>query len=83
MVLVLESNGNTVEKEHFEFGANLEDWPADDDLIAYRRNDGLWIWEGEVNEDENGDMEWEGEFRRLTDEELQWANEGSSVLQNR
>jgi hypothetical protein len=74
-VLILEASGSDVEEIYEDCGVDLKEWP--EDLGAYNQLNGLLIWEGEVNEDE----EFSGSFRTLTEDETRRAMQNLSVLE--
>lgn len=65
--------------EEFDFlrnyGRDFEDWPRD--LGIYEQTNGLWIWEGVV--DEEGET-WKGNWRELTEIEIAHLTEGNLCL---
>jgi hypothetical protein len=65
-VCVLCGSGDEAEELIVECGMDLADWP--EDLGAYRKESGLWAWEGNIDEDDVFD----GAFRKLDDAE--WVN---------
>lgn len=62
-VVVLEVCGEDVDQLFIDNGRDFGNWP--EDLGAYRLDYGLWVWEGQVDDD----IFSGGEFRRLMPDE--------------
>jgi hypothetical protein len=78
LAVVVEVSGSEVESIREDVGSNLEDWP--NDLGAYGKGDGLYIWEGEVGGTYD-DPEMPGKVRELKPEEWDRVRRNIRVLE--
>jgi hypothetical protein len=76
--VVVEVSGAEVESICEDFGSDVEHWP--NDLGAYDKGDGLYIWEGEVG-GTHDDPEMPGKVRELKPEEWDRVRQNIRVLE--